>query len=141
MQYFNHLDFKGFRRLADFQLELRPLCVLIGANASGKTSVLDAFSLLARSAAGRLKKTLSEMGGIGANLTGGDAPGRGMGDGPHGSALMKISPIKTRDADRILRGQNLLVAANACAELKAFLNTILEKPYTTRRLCTPLRDR
>ena len=73
MQYFNHLHFKGFRRLADFQLELRPLCVLIGANASGKTSVLDAFSLLARSAAGRLKKTLSDMGGIVANLTGGDA--------------------------------------------------------------------
>ena len=33
--------------------------------------------------------------------------------------------VKTRDADRILRGQDLLVAANACPELKAFLNTIL----------------
>jgi hypothetical protein len=33
--------------------------------------------------------------------------------------------VKTRDADRILRGQDLLVAANACAELKALLNTIL----------------
>ena len=73
MQYFNHLHFEGFRRLSNLQLELRPLCVLIGANASGKTSVLDAFSLLAQSAGGRLKKTLSDMGGIGANLTGGDA--------------------------------------------------------------------
>ncbi len=33
--------------------------------------------------------------------------------------------VKTRDADRILRGQDLLVAANACRELKALLNTIL----------------
>jgi hypothetical protein len=33
--------------------------------------------------------------------------------------------VKTRDADRILRDQDLLVAANACSELKALLNTIL----------------
>ena len=34
---------------------------------------LGCFSLLARSAEGRLKKTLSDMGGVVANLTGGDA--------------------------------------------------------------------
>jgi hypothetical protein len=34
--------------------------------------------------------------------------------------------IKPRDADRILRGEDLAVAANACPELKAFLNAILE---------------
>ena len=34
--------------------------------------------------------------------------------------------MKTSDADRILRGEDLLVAANACPELKAFLNTILK---------------
>jgi hypothetical protein len=32
---------------------------------------------------------------------------------------------KTRDAKRILRDNDLLVAANACRELKAFLNTVL----------------
>jgi Domain of unknown function (DUF4276) len=32
---------------------------------------------------------------------------------------------KTRDAKRILEQNELLVAANACPELKAFLNTIL----------------
>ncbi len=32
---------------------------------------------------------------------------------------------KPRDADRILRGKDLLVSANACPELKGFLNTIL----------------
>jgi hypothetical protein len=33
--------------------------------------------------------------------------------------------VKTRDAKRILQGKNLAVAALACPELRAFLNTIL----------------
>jgi hypothetical protein len=33
--------------------------------------------------------------------------------------------VKPRDADRILRENDLLLAAQACAELRAFLNTIL----------------
>lgn len=33
--------------------------------------------------------------------------------------------VKTRDAGRILRDEDLLVAINACPELKAFVNTIL----------------
>lgn len=33
--------------------------------------------------------------------------------------------VKTRDAARILRDQDLAIAAHACPELKAFLNTIL----------------
>jgi hypothetical protein len=33
--------------------------------------------------------------------------------------------VKTRDATRILRGQDLLVSIAACPELRAFLNTIL----------------
>ena len=73
MQHFDQIHIEGFRRLFNLQLELRPLCVLIGANSSGKTSMLDAFSLLANSAKGRLKQTLSDSGGIGANLAGGDA--------------------------------------------------------------------
>ncbi len=32
---------------------------------------------------------------------------------------------KVRDAGRILEGKDLTIAANACPELKAFLNTIL----------------
>ncbi|MDY0169075.1 MAG: DUF4276 family protein [Thermoguttaceae bacterium] len=35
------------------------------------------------------------------------------------------SYVKTRDAKRILLGEDLLIAANACPELKAFLNTIV----------------
>ncbi|MEX2091264.1 MAG: DUF4276 family protein [Pirellulales bacterium] len=33
--------------------------------------------------------------------------------------------VKPRDADRILRGQDLFVSANHCPELKSFLNTVL----------------
>lgn len=33
---------------------------------------------------------------------------------------------KTRDAARILRDNDLIIAANACAELKGFINTILK---------------
>jgi predicted ATPase len=45
---------------------------MIGANGSGKTSVLDVLSLLAASAQGRLNDKLSELGGITSVL----APGR-----------------------------------------------------------------
>ena len=34
--------------------------------------------------------------------------------------------IKTREAGRILKGEDFLVAINACSELKAFVNRILE---------------
>jgi len=37
----------------------------------------------------------------------------------------RFSYNKPRDANRILEGQDLIVAANACPELKAFLNTIM----------------
>jgi hypothetical protein len=40
--------------------------------------------------------------------------------GSHGKAY-----VKPRDANRILRDKDLLVAAYVCSELKAFLNTIL----------------
>lgn len=34
--------------------------------------------------------------------------------------------VKTRDAGRILRGEDLSVAIDACPELKAFVNTIVK---------------
>ena len=33
--------------------------------------------------------------------------------------------VKPRDATRVLKNQDLLIAANACPELKSLLNTIL----------------
>ena len=69
MQRFLNLKVAGFRRLLNVDLELRPLTVLIGANAVGKSSVLDALSILASSARGNLKASVSEMGGIAAMMT------------------------------------------------------------------------
>ena len=71
MSGFQHLKVDGFRRLCGVDCELRPLTVMIGANGSGKTSVLEVMSLLAASAEGRLTDKLSELGGIAAVLTSG----------------------------------------------------------------------
>jgi predicted ATPase len=62
---------QGFRRLHDINLDLRkrPFLVLIGANGAGKTSFLDAFSLLAAAASGNMNDTLSRMGGVSSLLT------------------------------------------------------------------------
>ncbi len=54
----------GFRRLKEVEIEMRPLMVLIGANSAGKTSILDALSLLSASAAGKLNGTLNNIGGV-----------------------------------------------------------------------------
>jgi ABC-type multidrug transport system ATPase subunit len=40
------LKINGFKRLREIDLEMRPLMVLIGANGAGKTSLLDAVSML-----------------------------------------------------------------------------------------------
>jgi len=60
----DRIKVSGFRRLWKIDLPVRPFMVLIGANGVGKTSFLDAFSLLSASASGNLNKTLSQFGGI-----------------------------------------------------------------------------
>ena len=74
MGKFGRLTVRGFRRLLDVSLELRPLTVVIGANGCGKTAVLDVLTLLANSAQGRLSGTISELSGVGAILTHDRAP-------------------------------------------------------------------
>ncbi|MGA2063536.1 MAG: AAA family ATPase [Thermoguttaceae bacterium] len=64
MNRFERISVWGFRRLQDLELKLGPLCVLIGANGGGKTSLLDVFSLLAASASGRLLEKISQLGGL-----------------------------------------------------------------------------
>lgn len=61
----------GFRALKNVSLDMQDgrMIVLIGANGVGKTSVLDAFSILAASAGGSLNKKMSDMGGFASNLT------------------------------------------------------------------------
>lgn len=69
MDKFKEITIEGYRRLHDIQLEMRPLTVMIGANGSGKTSFLDAISILSASANGNLLKTLQKKGGLNDILT------------------------------------------------------------------------
>jgi predicted ATPase len=66
---FKKISVERFRRLCEVELELRPLTVLIGANGTGKTSLLDVFSLLASSAQGSLNKAISDLSGLSALIT------------------------------------------------------------------------
>ncbi|MGH9662948.1 MAG: AAA family ATPase, partial [Bryobacteraceae bacterium] len=50
-------------------LQLRPLCVMIGANGTGKTSVLEVLSLLASSAQGKLGQAIADLAGLASLLT------------------------------------------------------------------------
>ena len=76
---FGQLSIEGFRRLRDVRLSLRPLSVMIGANGTGKTSVLDVLSLLASSAQARLGSAMSELGGLANVLTYDKAEELGLG--------------------------------------------------------------
>lgn len=67
MYKINRVKLTGFRRLFEVDLPVRPFMVLIGANGVGKTSFLDAFTILSASASGNLNSALSQFGGI-ANL-------------------------------------------------------------------------
>ncbi|MBI5593114.1 MAG: AAA family ATPase, partial [Deltaproteobacteria bacterium] len=69
MSKINRIKISGFRRLVEVDLPVRPFMVLIGANGVGKTSFLDAFSILSASASGSLNGTLSQFGGITSLLT------------------------------------------------------------------------
>jgi predicted ATPase len=69
MNKINHIKIGGFRKLRDIDLLVRPFMVLIGANGVGKTSLLDAFSMLSASATGGLNSKLSQFGGVTSVLT------------------------------------------------------------------------
>jgi predicted ATPase len=67
MYKIDKIKIAGFRRLSALDLPMRPFMALIGANGVGKTTFLDALSLLSASASGNLNSTLSQWGGV-ANL-------------------------------------------------------------------------
>ena len=69
MYKINRVKIRGFRRLREVDLIVKPFMVLIGANGVGKTSLLDAFALLSASASGKLNSALSELGGLSSLLT------------------------------------------------------------------------
>ncbi len=99
MTNLTQLHVQGFRRLQDVQLELRPIMVMIGANGVGKTSILDAVSLLSDSASGKLHTNLSSHGGIGSILT------RGIATELNFGTSMEVPGYKPLDYQLNLRTQ------------------------------------
>ncbi len=67
------LKVQGYRTLRDIDLPLRPLNVFIGANACGKSNLLDAFALLAEAADERLSDGVMSRGGMRSLLWAGGA--------------------------------------------------------------------
>ena len=57
---------KNFRSIEHAELELGPLAVLVGPNASGKSNLLDVLGFLADAARDGLEAAVSRRGGIGA---------------------------------------------------------------------------
>ncbi|MFQ6098923.1 MAG: AAA family ATPase [Armatimonadota bacterium] len=68
-----HIHIEGFRSFEELDLDLGPLNVLIGPNASGKSNFLDFFALLREGAEGRLQGGVTRRGGIAALLWWGGA--------------------------------------------------------------------
>jgi predicted ATPase len=73
MHKVTRIEISGFKRLKQLDIEMRPLMVMIGANGVGKTSILDAISLLSASAAGEMNRRLGDLGGIADVLTRGSS--------------------------------------------------------------------
>ncbi len=73
MHEVERIGIKGFRRLNNIDLQMRPLMVMIGANGVGKTSFMDSISLLAASAGGNLNRCLNGMGGVSDVITRGES--------------------------------------------------------------------
>ncbi|MBM3475417.1 MAG: DUF2813 domain-containing protein [Armatimonadetes bacterium] len=68
MNRLTHIHIEGFKSIREADLDLRPLNVLIGTNASGKSSLLSLFRMLNFAAAGRLQVHIGQIGGAEAVL-------------------------------------------------------------------------
>ena len=55
---------KNFRSIQECDVELAPLTFFIGANASGKTSFVDAILFVASALRDSLQKAIANLGGI-----------------------------------------------------------------------------
>ena len=60
----DQIAIKGFRSIRDQDIQLGPLNLLVGDSGSGKSNLLDAFSLLSDMRDGRLQHHITQAGGI-----------------------------------------------------------------------------
>lgn len=64
---------RGFRALAECRVEFRPLNVIIGPNATGKSSLIDLASLCSEAADAPISQPIADRGGLSSVLWGGGA--------------------------------------------------------------------
>ena len=57
------IQIRGFRSLADVEIEMRPINVLVGPNGAGKSNLLAVFDLLGEIVEGRLQSAVAAAGG------------------------------------------------------------------------------
>jgi len=107
------LGISGFRRLYDFEMEMKPFTVIIGINGVGKTTFLDAISLLSASASGNLNAKLSQQGGVGNILT------RGKSDNTSFSINMEIPDHKPLEynLDLVPQGTGYSIASETLQQI------------------------
>lgn len=75
MRHLTRLTVRGYRRLASFDVELRPVCVAIGANGCGKSSLLEIVQISASAANRNLASAIYALGGLESLQTRGSSDG------------------------------------------------------------------
>ncbi|MCU1359485.1 MAG: putative RecF protein, partial [Ilumatobacteraceae bacterium] len=65
-----------YRSLVELSIDLHPVTVIQGENATGKTNLYRALLLLSRGASGALARTLLDEGGMPSALSAGHVPAR-----------------------------------------------------------------
>ena len=64
MESLDHIKINGFKSIKNMEpLALRPINILIGANGSGKSNLIEAFTLLTEIRTGRLQEYVARKGG------------------------------------------------------------------------------
>ncbi|MCP4111766.1 MAG: AAA family ATPase [Desulfobacteraceae bacterium] len=107
---FENINVKGYRRLFNIEIQMRSLSVMIGPNGVGKTSILEVFSLLASSANGKLKETVSNSGGIQEIITSGKSDDISFNlsmSGPNNKHLVYDLSLKPKGLSYEISSENL----------------------------------
>jgi predicted ATPase len=88
------IQVSGYRSVRELRLKLRPINVLTGPNASGKSNLYNSVFLLAKAAAGGFAQVIAEEGGMPSVLWAGARKSRSMGSSRLEPARMRLG-VKT----------------------------------------------
>lgn len=124
----NRIQVKGFKSIRELDLELRPLNVLIGANGSGKSNLLEVFRLMREVVLERLQSYVAKRGGADNLLHMGQASTRQITLEAYFDELAYILKLGISGEDR------LLIDEEYCVEIKKKFARIVHKGITESKL-------